>query len=463
MMERVRKKSIIEVLALAAATVLAFAGVIILGCVFPNESVSELRAVDFDLSEVTAMKITSEGATTDLIKKGSTWAIRDDQAYQVDSSVAEKTLSTLCGMRAARKLDTMLDESEYGLDFPLCAIELETAGNRRETISIGDYNHGVGKFYVRTGDGSVYLVESAVIDSISLNALDYAEGTSIDRFSLDTISGISVESAGAAFRLLPYDPASGELYSSAFEWKLEGYDTVPLGVDTNTLYQFVSLVKHIGDEERFDYLSDDRDLNAYGLDVPMMSVTTEYEAVTYEGQRYQDVLTLALGIADDVMYAKFDSSPVIYRLSEDTAASLAYLSAGERFLSTKICAVDPGEITGLAIANGSKRYNIEISRDKAPDGTLAAYYVNGSPVDGAAIEELLAVVTEIECYGLAKDADLTPALEIEVQRSVPGFEEMKMVFSKYNVDFYNVSFDRIDNYLINKNYVSTIENLLKEF
>lgn len=112
------------------------------------------------------------------------------------------------------------------------------------------------------------------------------------------------------------------------------------------------------------------------------------------------------------------------------------------------------------ITNGSKRYEIEIHRETDME---PRYAVNGTPVEGDAVEDLLSVVTGLRCYGLGRDMEPEePVLEIEVRRNVPGFETLRMMFFRCNVDFCQVSFDQIDHYLVNKNYVSMIEALLKE-
>lgn len=461
-MGKVRKESIVEVIALILAVAVVFGAGLGLDHVFPNEDLLALRVVSYEASEVCGMKLTGADVEADLSRENGTWAVVGDDSYQLDRFTVEKTIESVCSLTASRKLEEPLGAGEYGFDAPLYTVELRTETGAAETVEIGDYHTGLGKFYVRALGGEIYLVDAASVTPILRNPLDYAEGTSIGLFGLDTISRISVESAEQTFELLPYDDFSNDLYSTAFDWKIETADAAPKGADTNTMYQFTYLLKHISELERADYLSDGADYSRYGLDAPFMTVTADHEAVSYEGQRYMDTLVVTLGEVDGTVYAKYDGDPVVYRLTEEVASPLKQLTTSERFLSTKICAVDPAEVTGLQITYGSKRYNVEISREAAADGTVETYYVNGELVDGMAVQDILTVITEISCYGLAKDAELTPALEIVVQRNVPGFERMPMVFSKYSVDFYNVSFGGIDNYLINKNYVSVLETLLKE-
>jgi len=461
-MGKVRRDTIVETIALVLAIAVVFGAGFVFDRVFPKEGQLLFDVTDYEASEICGMRIMDAGAETNLSNENGTWTVVGDEDYQVDSTVVEKTLESLCGMTATRKLEDALEEAEYGFDDPLYTVELRAEDGSAEVVEIGSYNTGLGKFYVKAAGGELYMVDFASVNSLLLNPLDYAKGTSISLFGLDTISSIFVESKEQTFSLLPYDDNSGELYSSAFDWKIHHGDVPPRGADTNTMYQFAYLLKYIGDAERVDYLSDEADYSRYGLDAPFMTVTAEYEAVSYEGQRYMDTLVVSIGVVDDVTYAKFEGDPVVYRLPEETADPLKQLTTGERFLSTRICAVDPAEVTGLQIIYGAKRYNVEISREETVDGTVETYYVNGEIVDGMAVQDILTVITEMDCYGLAKDAELTPALEIIVQRDVPGFERMPMVFSKYNVDFYNVSFGEIENYLINKNYVSILETLLKE-
>ena len=308
----------------------------------------------------------------------------------------------------------------------------------------------------------MYLVDPAAIDAIRMDALDYAQGISLDSFALNVIHSILIESKDRAFSITPYGAESNTLYSDAFEWQLEGYTERPRGADTNALYQLISLIKHIREEKKAACCAPGDALGQYGLDKPAITITAAYEAVSYEGRRYQDVLTVKASVMEGILYAAFDGDPMVYQLSEDTANLLAYFSMAESFLSTKICAIEKNEVIGLTILYGARQYEIEINREEAVSGPVIACTVNGSLTDEKVVQEILSAITGLKSYGLVSAAEASSAMTFSIRRKAPGFETMLMGVAPYNADFFTVSFDGIDAYLIGKNEVSAIEKLLKE-
>ncbi len=72
---------------------------------------------------------------------------------------------------AAFIIEDVTDESQYGLDDPVCTINLSTADTDYE-IRLGDYSTMDAQRYVSLGDGNVYLVEDDPLDDFDVTLRD---------------------------------------------------------------------------------------------------------------------------------------------------------------------------------------------------------------------------------------------------------------------------------------------------
>lgn len=71
--------------------------------------------------------------------KDDTWVYDADEAFPVDEEQMNELLDQFSSLGAAFRMESVEDLGQYGLDDPICTIEL-TAGETEYTITLGDYS-----------------------------------------------------------------------------------------------------------------------------------------------------------------------------------------------------------------------------------------------------------------------------------------------------------------------------------
>ena len=91
-------------------------------------------------------------------------------------------------MGAAFIIEEPASLSEYGLDDPVCTIELTTEGGDY-TILLGDYSTMDEQRYVSIGDGKVYLAVSDPLDEFDTTLADLIQNDAVPDF--ETVTAVT--------------------------------------------------------------------------------------------------------------------------------------------------------------------------------------------------------------------------------------------------------------------------------
>ena len=112
-----------------------------------------ILAVDADT--VSALDWETETASLAFHKDGS-WLYDEDEAFPVSEEKISDLLAEFEDFRAAFVIENVTDFAQYGLDEPVCTIDITTSDTSYE-IQLGDYSSMDSQRYVSIGDGNVYL------------------------------------------------------------------------------------------------------------------------------------------------------------------------------------------------------------------------------------------------------------------------------------------------------------------
>ena len=95
--------------------------------------------------------------------KAETWLYDEDEAFPVSEERIHELLELFEAFGVSFIIEDVEDYGQYGLDAPLCTIDLTTE-ERSYQILVGDYSKMDSKRYVSIGDGNVYLVQKDPLD-----------------------------------------------------------------------------------------------------------------------------------------------------------------------------------------------------------------------------------------------------------------------------------------------------------
>ena len=142
-----------------------------------------------------------EEETLSFLCDGGQWSYADDAAFPLDSSYLEDMVKALGDVTASKSISEPEDLAQYGLEEPTCTVTVSTGEDRE--LRIGDATSLDGLRYCSTGDGNVYLVDSALLDAFSYGLSDLVQMETIpDMDSTDsfTVSSGTVTYAIGIFR-----------------------------------------------------------------------------------------------------------------------------------------------------------------------------------------------------------------------------------------------------------------------
>lgn len=96
-------------------------------------------------------------------RKDEVWLYGGDENFPVSADKMNELLEQFQPLSAAFVIENVADYGQYGLDDPICTINLSTAEQSYE-IKLGDFSKMDSQRYVSIGDGNVYLVQNDPLD-----------------------------------------------------------------------------------------------------------------------------------------------------------------------------------------------------------------------------------------------------------------------------------------------------------
>ena len=149
--------------------------------------------------KVRTLKVTAEGETSVLEKKGDTWQMTAPVATDADQTEVTSLLTNLSTLEINRVVDeNAADLGQYGLATPKIAVEFTGEGGNG-AIALGEKTPTQGDIYaVKTGEKKVFLVSAFLESTFNRKPFDLRDKR-IVRFERDKADGLEVTTpAGTA-------------------------------------------------------------------------------------------------------------------------------------------------------------------------------------------------------------------------------------------------------------------------
>ena len=297
------------------------------------EQIAESGEVVFELpvDEVTALSweyTDEEGETVSLaFTNDGGWSYDGDAAFPVDGEALTELLDYFAAMPAAFVIEDVTDYGQYGLEEPLCTINI-TAGETEYEIALGDYSELDYQRYLSLGDGKVYLVNDDPMELYKITLDDLMLDDTIPAF----VDVERVEFSGAENYVIERDENGGS-YRAGDVYYTENGEVL----DTDSVNDFVTYIAALGLEDYYTYDATEADLAETGLDEPELTVTIDYPE---SGEEDAEMLTFTISFSrsatdkltdwDEVLAALEEESEDAEETAEPTDEdAVAYLRVGE--------------------------------------------------------------------------------------------------------------------------------------
>lgn len=297
------------------------------------EQIAESGEVVFELpvDEVTALSweyTDEEGETVSLaFTNDGGWSYDGDATFPVDGEALTELLDYFAAMPAAFVIEDVTDYGQYGLEEPLCTINI-TAGETEYEIALGDYSELDYQRYLSLGDGRAYLVNDDPMELYRLTLDDLMLDDTIPAF----VDVERVEFSGAQDYVIERDENGGS-YRAGDVYYTENGEVL----DTDSVNDFVTYIAALGLEDYYTYDATETELAETGLDEPELTVTIDYPE---SGEEDAEMLTFTISFSrsatdkltdwDEVLAALEEESEDAEETAEPTDEdAVAYLRVGE--------------------------------------------------------------------------------------------------------------------------------------
>ena len=430
------KRLLIMLLALALVA-LAAAGAVYL---LPDEDLEEYEEItllSFEQEDAQALSYTYEDETVELVNDDGTWEYALDADFPLDSSCVDSMLASLSSLAATQEITAPEDTAQYGLDGPVLTVTLTL--DEEITLTFGDETTMGGERYVSTGDGNVYLVDSAITSPFSYGLYDLIELESVPDMS-DTVS-LTVESDTQSYTIEHITEDAPE-YTDYYEWFLvtgDGY----LALDNTSARGVVSGVTGVSWQQCVSYNATGDDLAEYGLDTPSATATVRY-IYTEEDEdgnetEYETTFTLELGdYTEDGVYARIADSEMVYIAEASVLDNLLDLTPETDMLPTEPVRLTLDDVTGFDVTVDGETYSVTITRETVyDDGGNAAEEVtytlaDGTELDTETVDGALSTLNGMTGDGTASDRSGTELASFTFYQEREGYETVTLSFKTYN-------------------------------
>ncbi len=278
------------------------------------------------------------------------WKWDEDSAFPVEETAIAKLLSVFESFSVAFTIESPEDVSQYGLDDPVCTVNLATA-ETDYTLLLGNFSKLDSRRYVSIGDGNVYLVSTDPMDTYDVSLSDLICHDTLPVFG--TVDSITF--AGEESYTLTYQEDTTASYCAE-----DVYFTGGKALDTDQVETYLHGLSYMDLIDYVTYNAAEDELVSYGLADPTLTVTVNYTVTGEDESQTAETFTLHIGLVTEeaeseedtpltTAYARVGDSQLIYELAADDEASvLAYTYNDLRH--SDIFTADMDTVTGMDIS-----------------------------------------------------------------------------------------------------------------
>jgi len=274
------------------------------------------------------------GETSLAFHRDEIWLYDDDEAFPVDEEKIHDLLEQFESFGVSFIIEDVTDHSMYGLDDPVCTIQLATE-ERSYEITLGDYSSMDSERYVSIGDGNVYLAKNDPLDKFDAVLKDMLDDD--EPLSYDQVSRIGFEGA-ESYSIFYEEDSSATYCADDVYFTQKNGKTLPL--DTDRVGAYLESLTTLYLDNYVTYDVTDEELASYGLDDPELTISVDYTDTDENGDEISDTYVLSVSRdpeklaaaeeaeekgeeAEDVTgYVRVGNSQIVYEISAYSCTEL---------------------------------------------------------------------------------------------------------------------------------------------
>lgn len=433
----------------------------------------------FSTDGITTISWSYDGGDYTLTCEDNTWKDGAARDVAVDQDSAGSVASALGEAMVSRRIPADGIADEMGLGNPTVTATVAAADGTEISFAIGAQAADGESYYVSVdGEDGACIVDSS---------LGYLFTTMMDLYqkdaspAADTVDSLTLERADGSALSLSYDPDGvDDSYTVDYTWSIDD-GTQRIATSHSKANALVTLVNNVSWSSlvSVDGVQD----GAYGFDNPTLVATLSYttnseeetgetddngEAVTETVETpHTFVLTVGAQADDDGYYATVEGSSKVYTVSQSDVESLLEASV-DSLRDDSVCLMDWDTVDSIDITAGGQTKTLAITRTEETDDdgdteTVASYTLDGESLEDVDAEELLDAIDAFEAEGegsASSAAEGSPELSFVFHRNTETFSEMTLSFTRYDNNFYLVSFNGEERLLVNRNAVADLTDMV---
>lgn len=261
-----------------------------------------------------------------------TWRYDEDEAFPVDEEKINELLEQFQEFGVSFIIEEVEDYGQYGLDDPICTIQLTTQDQSYE-ILLGNYSDMDAERYVSIGDGNVYLVKNDPLDAFDAVLSDLLDHDDIPVFE----KASEIQFTGAESYSIVYEENSANTYRTEDVYFFQK-DGEELPLDTARVKGYLNNISGLNLASYVTYNVTEEELQTYGLDNPELVVTVDYPTENESGETLSSTFVLQISRAAEEKETKGEESGTAEETEEEEVT--AYARVGESQIVYQISSED---------------------------------------------------------------------------------------------------------------------------
>lgn len=274
-------------------------------------------------------------------KTGDGWKYQDDEAFPVSEEKVMDILEHFESYGVTFVIEDVTDYSQYGLDEPECTLHLATA-ERSYDIKMGAFSTMDEQRYISIGDGKVYLVSEDPVDYVSSSLSNMILHDDTPGFE----KVVDITFAGSENYTIVRTDESTDTYNPDDDiyFVERNGKTVPL--NTSSVKKYLNTITALDLLTYVTYNATEEELQTYGLDAPMLSITINYTYTNGDGETAADTCVIHISenpeerAASDAAVAEGNTATAVTKYVRIGDSQIVYTMDDTDFSILKAAAYD---------------------------------------------------------------------------------------------------------------------------
>ena len=408
--------------------------------------------------EITSMAWQNGDETIRLVRADGVWSLDGEANFPLKQDVADELASDIAALEATHTVTGGADAADYGLDEPAFTVTVENDSGDTLVYQMGAKNDVTGEYYLRFSENdAIYTIASSLAATFDYNRASLLDAPVIP--SLDGATRLVIAGTDADVDQAYYADSTGMTYTDAYHWFNVTADNVVKPSDADSVQALLTKISNVALTDCCDYNATEESLAGYGLSPARLTVEVEYVPDGAESETEYERFALYIGAQDEetgLYYAALPDSPLVFRVSADTAEAL--LSArNDDLRADDVLLMNWDGVTGIEFtldgathtllreenaAEPSATRTVETTETGGVAETAAAeprrvWLLDGVEVSEDAVAQLEKSLDALTSAGVAEPSEGgAEVLRMAILRDGESFDRVELSFSAYDAQNY---------------------------